>query len=384
MSSQAHLAIKKHFGKLKDPRRAHGRQHLLLDIISIAICAVICGSDDWQQVATFGRERRDWLKRFLQLPKGIPSHDTFERVFDRIDPAAFQACFRNWIEALCEAMLIEHVAIDGKTLRGSGTSKLGALHLVSAWATAQHLNLGQVAVADKSNEITAIPKLLELLDLHGALVTIDAMGCQKEIAAKIRARGGDYALVVKDNQPTLRDDIHACLTRAFENDFVGFQCDQYETKERGHGRLEQRYYTILIDPPGLRQAELWEGLCVIGMCVSERTVAPDTADEHTSTETRCFIGSRKASAKVYARALRNHWRTENNQHWQLDVSFGEDKNRVTRRHGAENLALLRRLALALLKQHPDPRSIACKRYAAALNPDFLAEVLRGEGDSGKP
>ena len=376
---QPNLTIKKHFGKLKDPRRAHRRQHLLIDIISIAICAVICGSDDWQQVATFGRERRQWLERFLQLPNGIPSHDTFERVFDRIDPTTFQSCFRDWIAALADALRIEHVAIDGKTLCGSRTSKLGALHLVSAWATAQHLSLAQVAVADKSNEITAIPKLLEMLELHGALVTIDAMGCQKEIAAKIRARGGDYALVVKDNQPTLRDDIHACLMQAFEKEFVGFKYDQYETEDRGHGRLEKRYYTILIDPPGLRQEHLWDGLRVIGMCVSERTVG-----EHTSAETRFFIGSRKTSAKVYGEAMRNHWGIENNQHWQLDVSFGEDENRVTKRHGAENLAVLRRLALVLLKQHPDPRSIACKRYAAALNPDFLAEVLCGAGDSGKP
>lgn len=376
---QPHLTIKKHFRKLKDPRRRHRRRHLLMDIIVIAICAVICGCDDWQQVATFGRERREWLQSFLELPNGIPSHDTFERVFDRLHPEAFQACFREWMQALSEAMPIQQIAIDGKTLRGSATSKLGALHLVSAWATANHLTLGQVAVADKSNEITAIPKLLELLDLQGALVTIDAMGCQKDIAAKIRERKGHYVLAVKDNQPTLLEDIQSCFAQAFDSNFAGLQYDQYETEEKGHGRVEKRHYTILIDPLGLRQAELWEDLRVIGICVSERTV---TGHEPT-TETRYFIGSRQASAKIYGRALRHHWGIENNLHWQLDVSFGEDNNRVSKRHGAENLAVLRRLALTLLKQHPDKRSIACKRLAAALNTAFLQEVLRGAGGSAK-
>jgi predicted transposase YbfD/YdcC len=270
--TQPHLSIKKHFGRLKDPRRVHRRRHLLMDIIAIAICAVICGCDDWQQVATFGRERHDWLKRFLELPNGIPSHDTFERVFNRLHPEAFQACFREWMQALSEALPIPQIAIDGKSMRGSATGKLGALHLVSAWATANHLTLGQVAVADKSNEITAIPKLLELLDLQGALVTSDAMGCQRDIAAKIRERGGDYVLAVKDNQPTLLQDIQSCFSQALDSDFAGLKHDQYETKDKGHGRVEKRYYTILIDPPGLRQAERWEGLRVIGMCVSERTV----------------------------------------------------------------------------------------------------------------
>jgi predicted transposase YbfD/YdcC len=377
--AQPHFTIKKHFRRLKDPRRAHRRRHLLMDIIVIAICAVLCNCNDWQQVATFGRERHDWLKRFLELPNGIPSHDTFERVFDRLHPEAFQACFREWMQALSEALPIQQVAIDGKSLRGSATGKLGALHLVSAWATANHLTLGQVAVDDKSNEITAIPKLLELLDLQGALVTIDAMGCQTEIAAKIRERGGDYVLAVKDNQPNLLEDIQDCFSQALESNFAGLKYDEYETTDKGHGRVEKRYYTILIDPPGLRNPERWQGLRVIGMCVSERTV---TGKEAT-TEARYFIGSRKASAKVYGRALRNHWGIENNLHWQLDVSFREDSNRVSKRHEAENLGLLRKLAMTLLKRHPDKRSIACKRIAAALNTAFLEEVLRGAGGSAK-
>jgi len=218
---------------------------LLLDIVVITICGVICGCDDWQQIETFARARRDWLKKFLRLPHGIPSHDTLERVFDRLNPQAFQTCFRKWMQALHQALGLSQIAIDGKTLCGSGVGGRKALHLVSAWATANHLSLGQVAVAEKSNEIPAIPQLLELLDVHGALVTIDAMGCQKEIAAKILEGGGDYVLTVKDNQPTLLAGIQDCFDKALEQDFAGVKQDGYQTQERGHGREELRYYHII-------------------------------------------------------------------------------------------------------------------------------------------
>jgi predicted transposase YbfD/YdcC len=368
------LSIPQYFDKLKDPRRPHRRLHLLQDIIVIALCAVIAGAQDWQEIETFGRKRRDWLKRILKLPNGIPSHDTFERVFDRLKPQAFQACFRNWVKAIQQSLTIKHVAIDGKTLRSSGTAKLGPLHLVSAWATAQHLSLGQVAVDAKSNEITAIPVLLELLDVNGALVTIDAMGCQRAIAAKIIEQGADYILVVKDNQQNLLTDIQDALVRAAEADFAGLEHDVYETRERGHGREEYRRYSVLHSTAGLRQVDDWKGLTSIGMCFSERTVAGVTTEE-----IRYFIGSRKASAKVYGKALRNHWGIENSLHWQLDVVFGEDNNRVTRRNAAENLALLRRLTISLLKAHPAKLSIAKKRFAAALDPDFLNEILQADG-----
>lgn len=376
--AHAHLTIRKHFRKLKDPRRAHRRRHLLMDIIVIAIAAVICGANDWQQVVTFAKKRRDWLQGFLELPNGIPSHDTFERVFDRLDPGVFQLGFRDWMQALSEGLSIKQIAIDGKTLRGSGSSKLGPLHLVSAWATANHLSLGQIAVDGKSNEITAIPRLLEILDLEGALVTIDAMGCQKDIAAAIRDKKGHYLLTVKDNQPTLLEDIQQCFQHAFDTDFANVQHSEYTTKDQGHGRTETRSYTIITDPVGVRQQALWKDLCVIGMCVSERTL-PGKA---TTTEVRYFIGSRRASAKVYGRALRGHWGIENSLHWQLDISFREDENRVSKRHGAENLAVLRKLALVLLKQHPSKESMACKRLGAALDTEFLEEVVFGAGKSG--
>ena len=372
------LAITNFFRKLKDPRSTRRRRHLLLDIIAVALCAVIAGANDWQQIETFGKHRLDWLKQFFQLPNGIPSHDTFERVFDRISPVAFQACFRDWVKSVCDALGLKHIAIDGKTLRGSGSDKLKALHLVSAWAADNQLTLAQVATDEKSNEITAIPQLLELLCLKGALVTIDAMGCQKDIAAKIVAGGGDYVLTVKDNQPTLLDDIRDSFLQAHETDFAGLDWDEWQSVDRGHGRLETRTYTIIKNPATLSQSGLWAELKVIGMCVSTRIVK-----DKESEEVRFFIGSRLMSAKKYGTALRNHWGIENTLHWQLDVTFDEDGNRVAKRHGAENLALLRRLSLALLKRHPNKRSIACKRLAAAVDSAFLEETLSGDITLGK-
>lgn len=366
-----HLALQTHFRNLKDPRRAP--RHLLLDVIGIAICAVISGANDWQQIATFAQQRQDWLRRFFKLSEGIPCHDTFERVFDCINPRAFAAAFSRWMQGLAEAVGLRHVAIDGKTLRRSGAPSrdLGPLHLVSAWASANHLALGQVAVDGKSNEITAIPELLDMLELRGALVTIDAMGCQKAIAQKIIDRGGDYALTVKENQEHLLTDIQQSLVDACEKDYEGMKHDTYETKECGHGRKEYRCYTVLHYTDGLRQKNAWAGLTTIGMCYSQRTMG-----DKTSEETRYFIGSKVASARCYAEALRNHWSIENNLHWQLDVTFREDNNREQGRHAAPNLALVRKIALTLLKRHPAKESIACKRLHAALDAEFLEAVVR--------
>lgn len=372
----ADLAFQTHFRNLKDPRRAP--RHLLIDIIIIAICAVICGANNWQQIATFGRQRRVWLQRFLRLPNGIPCHDTFERTFGRLNPRAFAAAFTRWMQALTDALGIEQIAIDGKTLRGSAAPKrgLGPLHLVSAWATQNQFALGQVAVDGKSNEITAIPQLLELLDLHGVLVTIDAMGCQKAIAQKIIDGGGDYVLTVKENQEHLYDDIRQSFIDACDKDFAGLKHDTYETRERGHGREEYRCYTVLHHTEGIRNAALWAGLTTIGTCYTERTI-----DGKTSDELRYFIGSRVADARLYGQALRHHWGIENNLHWQLDVTFREDNSRIQTCNGAENFALLRKLALTLLKRHPAKESIACKRLHAALDVDFLHEVIQQSGNS---
>jgi predicted transposase YbfD/YdcC len=365
----------KHFAKLRDPRLNRRKRHLLADILVIAICAVIAGANTWPQIENFAKRRRDWLKQFLALPNGIPSHDTFERLFARLDPQAFQRCFLAWVQSWQEAVGGPHFAIDGKTLRGSAgrTAGLGPLQVVNVWAAKSRLTLGQVAVAEGSNEITAIPKLLELLELHGALVTIDAAGCQKEIARQIVAAGGDYILTVKGNQGHLLEDVQQCIIDADEADFAGIDCEEYETEERGHGRQEKRSYLIIRKPQGIREAAEWAGLEVVGMCYRERTVAG-----RTSEETRYFIGSKRAGARYYGKALRNHWQVENNLHWQLDVTFGEDDSRVRQRRAAENFAVLRRVALSLLKRHPDKGSLATKRQSAAMDTTFLEEVLQGQ------
>jgi len=373
--AQSRLSLHKHIRRLHDPRLDRRKRHLLADILTIAVCAVLAGANTWPDIETFGRKRRVWLQRFLELPNGIPSHDTFERVFDRLQPQALQAALLSWLHEISAVLGVRHIAIDGKTLRhsGGGSSPLRYLHLVSAWAVEANLTLGQVATDEKSNEIEAIPRLLELLDVHGALVSIDAMGCQTVIAAKIVAGGGDYILTVKDNQEHLREDIEACFIHAYDNDFHGVRYETYETVEKGHGREEKRVYELIHEPEGIRGQEEWEKLSVIGKCYSERTVAGQT-----TSEMRYFIGSRRCGVKTYGAALRNHWRMENCLHWQLDVTFAEDASRIQKRQDAENFALLRRLALALLKRHPGKGSMRTKRYEATLDVAFLEEILKQE------
>jgi predicted transposase YbfD/YdcC len=366
------LSLKKHFGTLRDPRLRRRRLHELLDIIAIAICAVIGNANTWPDIVTFGKSHRAWFQRFLPLSNGIPSHDTFERVFALLEPQAFGRCFLKWTESLFANLGLKQIAIDGKTLRGSRKDGLGALHLVSAWVSKNHLSLGQVAVHEKSNEITAIPKLLEVLDLTGALVTIDAMGCQKDIARTIVAGGGDFLLTVKNNQETLLNELQNAFAKALETNFVGLDHDTYETNDFAHGRLERRLYTVIQDPSNLSQAEAWTNLRVIGMCCSERN-----SNGAVSSEVRFFIGSKPAKARFYGKALRNHWGIENGLHWHLDVSFNEDQNRTQKRRAAENLSCLRRLALVLLKKHTSKESIARKRYRASMDEIFLEEVLQG-------
>jgi predicted transposase YbfD/YdcC len=365
-------SIKKHFRSLKDPRVVGRTRHRLVDIIVMAICAVIGNCDDWPDIALFAKKREAWFKRFLQLPDGVPAHDTFERVFAALDPRAFERCCVAWLRDVASLVGLDHIAIDGKTLCGSANSTLGPLHLVSAWATQAHLCLGQVAVDGKSNEITAIPKLLALLDLHGALVTIDAIGCQKAIAKKIVAGGGDYVLVVKANQAKLLEDIQKTVTKALDGELPEGAVRQFTSKERGHGRQEERFGVVVEDLAGIRDRTAWSHLTTVGMCCRERTI-----DGKTSTEVCYFIGSRRMAARRYAQALRNHWGIENHLHWHLDVSFREDESRIENRHGAANFALLRKMALALLKQHPAKESIARKRKAAALDTGFLTETLAG-------
>jgi predicted transposase YbfD/YdcC len=370
------LAIQTHFADLKDPRIDRTRRHHLMDIVVIAICAVICGADGWVDIANYAVAKQAWLKTFLALPGGIPSHDTFRRVFCLLDPRAFHECFQRWIDALSAGLGLQRIAIDGKTARRSfdrATGK-GALHLVSAWATEQHLVLGQVAVDAKSNEITAIPKLLELLDVSGAIVTIDALGCQKEIATKIREGGGDYVLAVKENQPHLLEDIQLCFAEALETAFRGRKKSCHKEVYEGHGRLETHDVYTILDPEGIRDKALWKDLKAITLIHSTR----QEPGQEPTEEVRYYIGSKAATAAAYASYVRGHWGIENGQHWILDVCFDEDRCRMRTDHSAENMALMRRLALSLLKQHDGKGSVRGKRKQSGWDDQVLVEVLSGK------
>jgi predicted transposase YbfD/YdcC len=376
MAAQPSVAsIKKHFRQLRDPRVEGRTKHRLIDLLVLALCGIIANCDDWPDIALFAKQREAWFRRFLALPGGIPAHDTFERVFAALNPRALEACCLAWLRAVAGLAGVEHIAIDGKSLRGSAGSKLGALHIVSAWATKAHVSLGQVAVDGKGNEITAIPKLLDLLDLDGALVTIDAIGCQKAIAKKIVDRGGDYVLVVKANQERLLEDIQATVNRGLDGELPAGRVRQSTTRDQGHGRQEERSCVVIEDVAGIRDRTAWAHLRVVGMCRRERTV-----HGKTTTEVCYFIGSRRMAARRYLGVLRNHWGIENNLHWQLDVSFHEDASRVENRHGAENLSLFRKLALSLLKQNSRRETIARKRKAAAVDPGYLAEIITGHAN----
>ena len=365
-------SLKKYFKCLKDPRVRGRTEHRLIDIIAIALCGVIANCDGWSDILDFAHNRLAWFKRFLALPNGIPSHDTFERVFAQIDPAVFSRCCVAWLRDVSDLIGLNHLAIDGKTLCGSATAQRRPLHVVSAWATQAKLSMGEVAVDGKSNEITAIPELLKLLDLKGALVTIDAIGCQKRIAQQIVDQGGDYLLAVKANQKHLLEDIKATVAKAVDGVLPPEEFATVSSTSAGHGRSEQRTCLVITNLDDIRDRKLWAGLTTVGMCVRERTI-----NGKTTHETHYFIGSGRLGPRKAAKALRGHWGIENHLHWHLDVHFGEDKSRIQERNAARNFASMRKLALCVLKRHPLERSIPRKRKLAAQNPDFLAEVITG-------
>ena len=365
-------SIKKYFKPLKDPRVRKRTDHRLLDIVAIALCGVIANCDGWTDIIDFAHSHLAWFKRFLPLPHGIPSHDTFERVFAKIDPAAFSRCCMAWLRDVSDLVGLGHLAIDGKTLRGSAAAGQKPLHLVSAWATEARLSLGEVAVEGKSNEIKAIPELLKLLDLKGALVTIDAIGCQKAIAKQIVDKGGNYLVAVKANQERLLEDIQATVAKAVDGDLPNHQVATVTTTAEGHGRIEQRTYLVITSLAAIRDRKLWAGLTTVGMCLRERKVNGTTTEE-----VHYFIGSGRLGPRKVAKAMRGHWGIENNLHWHLDVHLGEDRSRIQQRNAARNFASMRKLALCVLKRHPAEKSIPRKRKLAAQNPDFLEEILTG-------
>lgn len=366
--------IQDHFADLTDPRRREVR-HPLVNVVTIALCAVICGADDFVAIADFGKARRDWLARFLDLSNGIPSHDRFNAIFAALKPGEFEACLLSWITALHEITDGQVVAIDGKTLRRSFDAASGkaAIHMVSAWATANHVSLGQVVVDQKSNEITAIPKLLEALELSGSLVTIDAMGCQVEIAEKIIEAGADYCLAVKANQPTLHQGIVDFFADHTEDGFARVRAWCHETHENGHGREEWRFYTICPAPEDLPDGSRWAGLKAIGVSITDAM-----RDGRNCCEARYYILSRHLSARRFAEAVRGHWGIES-MHWQLDVTFGEDQSRTRLGHADANFSVLRRAALGLLKNETTAKvGIKNRRLRAGWDESYLEKVLFGQ------
>ena len=374
MSRMKSARMQDHFAKLTDPRRREV-SYPLINVVVIAVCAVICGADDFVAIAKFGRTKRDWLARFLDLRNGIPSHDRFNAILAALKPAEFEKCLLSWITALHEISDGQVIAVDGKTLRRSFDAASGkaAIHMVSAWATANSISLGQVVVDAKSNEITAIPKLLQMLELLGALVTIDAMGCQTEIARQIVAADADYCLAVKGNQPTLHEGIADFFNEHLEDDFAGTPVRHYQTEEKGHGRQEARYYYLCPVPEDLPDRERWAGLKAIGIAISSTQ-----RGEKDCTEVRYYILSRYVAGRRFAEAVRGHWSIENRLHWQLDVTFQEDQCRIRQGHADANFSVLRRAALSLLKNEPTLKvGIKNKRLTAGWDEAYLEKVLFG-------
>ena len=364
-----------HFAALNDPRIERSKEHLLLDIVAIAILAVISGSEGWVGIETYGKAKYQWLKNFLELPNGIPSHDTFGRVFARLEPTQFQECFLSWVNSITEKLEIEVIAIDGKTIKQSydRNQNQKPLHLVSAWSSSHQLVLGQQKVQDKSNEITAIPALLEMLEIEGSIVTIDAMGCQKEISALIVKKKADYLLALKGNQKLLHKSVKEWFELAREEEFVGREYSYFQKVESGHHRIEKRqvWSVAVSELPQIHNQSSWSGLKTVVMVVSQRRLW-----NKTTTEVRFYLSSLTSNAEKIAKALRSHWQIENCLHWTLDVTFSEDKSRIRKKHSPENFALLRRLALNLLKQEKTFKgSLKMKRYRAAMDNNYLFKIL---------
>lgn len=371
-------SVMDYFQDLEDPRIERSKRHQLLDIVSIAICAVICGADSWVYVEMFGRSKEEWFRSFLDLPNGIPSHDTFGDVFSRLDPEQFQGCFVEWTQAVAALLPGEVVAIDGKTVRRSHDRSAGkqAIHLVSAWASANTLTLGQVKTEEKSNEITAIPRLLQMLELSGCLVTIDAMGCQKEIALGIVDRGADYLLALKENQGQLYQDVRDLFEAGDGTGLDVLPHDYATTLNKGHGRIERRECWAIDDPvcmEYLGTAGEWPGLRSVVKVESWRET-----ESGTTVQARYYISSLAASAQRQLAAARSHWSIENSLHWSMDVTFREDHSRVRKDHGPQNMATLRQISHNLLKRENSLKvGIQGKRLQAGWREDYLLKVLLG-------
>jgi predicted transposase YbfD/YdcC len=372
-------ALEIQFGKVGDPRVNRTKEHKLIDLITISICAIICGAQGWTEIEMFGNQKYAWFKTFLELPGGIPSHDTFGRVFAMLDPQEFQDCFIEWVEMVSEITSGQEVSIDGKQLRGSDDSVLGkrAIYMVSAWAEENHLVLGQRTVEAKSNEITAIPKLLKVLAITGCIVTIDAIGTQTKIAKTIIDREADYLLSVKENQGNLYQDILMLFEYDKQQGFKNVPYDYVKTVNKGHGRLEIRECWCTSDLEyihSLRGHDKWKNLRSIAMVISTRIV-----NGEETKQVRLYISSLNSNAKLILHAARRHWSIENELHWVLDVALNEDHSRVRKDHAPANLSVLRHIALNLLKQEKSAKAgVHAKQLRAALDQEYLLKVLASQ------
>lgn len=372
----APLSLIEHFSDCKDPRRDLGKDHLLIDILVIVILAVICGANDFVGIAEYGVDKKVWLQTFLELPNGIPSHDTFGRVLARIKPSEFQRCFLNWVRAVAELTGGEIVAVDGKTPRRSHNRPLGqrAIELVSAWAQNNRLTLGQVKVAEHSNEITAVPELLRLLAIKGCIVTVDAINTQKNTVNQIREQEADYVSALKDNHEKMHEAV-AELFESFEQDrTVNLPSSIHQTVEKDHGRIETRRYVSVAAVDWLPGKDEWRDLKSVGMVVATREI-----NGEVTTAVRYYLSSLAVCALTLAKAVRGHWSVENSCHWVLDVVFREDDSRVRIGHAAENLGLVRRLALSLLQQEKTAKiGVQNKRLKAARSEEYLLKVVNAQ------
>lgn len=376
MDVDAPRGLLRAFAELEDPRMDRSKEHKLIDILAIAICASICGVDDWTKMEIFGRCKEKWFGTFLELPNGIPSHDTFRRVFLLLNPDAFEACFIQWVDGLVEASEGRLVAVDGKSLRGSfdRANAKTAIHMVSAWCDSNELVLGQVATDEKSNEITAIPRLLKLIDIDKAVVTVDAMGCQKEIAQTIVQEGGDYVLQLKGNQGGLHEETVQLFDQCLREDCLGISYTTAMTMNKGHGRIERRTIWATEDTHWFAEREKWANLRSLIRVLCERTV-----DGQTSREYHYYISSLPAAdPERLLNYVRGHWSVENRLHWSLDISFADDERRTRTGHGAENASRLSRIALNLLKAEKTRKaSLKAKRMMCGWDHNYLLKVLLG-------
>ncbi|ELS05656.1 transposase [Xenococcus sp. PCC 7305] len=373
-SSSPTALIEEHFSSLRDPRAEHSIDHLLLDIIVITLCATICGANDWEAIAEYGRTKQEWLKTFLALPNGIPSHDTFARLFARLNPEELQCCFMSWMQAVHQVTNGELLNVDGKTLRGARVAgnNRSFIHMVSVWSATNRLVLGQRKVDEKSNEIRAIPELLKLLEIRGCLVSIDAMGCQTEIAKTIIEQGADYVLALKANQGNLYEDVTQLFDHARRQGWNQFGNQFHSTIDKGHGRLEIRRYAVMGNTEYLLGANKWSQLKSIGMVESERRLN----GQISNVEKRYYLLSLECDVKRFANAVRNHWSIENQLHWVLDVSFQEDRWRSCQGYSAENLALIHHIGVNLLSHEKTTKiGIENKRLKAGWDNRYLETVL---------